>query len=47
MFEDFKTTYGRNYETVGEEMYRFAVFRDNLELIAYRNAMDTATHGVN
>jgi cathepsin F len=47
-FEDFKQTYGRTYESVDQEEYRFGIFRATLRRIAQNNAdpEDGAEYGV-
>jgi len=48
LFADFKQTYGRTY-TAAEEAHRFQCFRENLVLIAQRNAAGNGEerHGIN
>jgi len=46
MFEDFKANYAKNYESAPELMYRFAVFKNTLEIIEARNK-ENNVHGVN
>ena len=51
LFDDFKTTYGKKYDTTTEEKERYATFVSNMEKIDARNEKEqqaggTAIHGV-
>jgi len=47
-FQRFMTKYNRRYATASETVGRFSIFKDNLKLIAKRNAADKfAKHGIN
>ena len=48
LWDDFKATFGRTYESRDDEAARFRIFVDNLKLIDERNAAEagTAQHGV-
>ena len=47
LFEKFKTTYNKSYNSLEEEKIRFDIFRDFLQIIDQRNGNDTlAVHGI-
>jgi C1A family cysteine protease len=51
LFEDFKTKYGKRYETMEDETRRFYLFVENLKVADHRNIAEkkaggTAVHGV-
>jgi C1A family cysteine protease len=47
-FQEFMTTYSRRYATASETRGRFSIFKDNLVLIAQRNAAGGKDkHGIN
>lgn len=52
MWENFKSEYGRQFETVVEDIERFEIFVENLKIIDERNAAEAAAggsaqHGIN
>lgn len=51
LFEDFRTTHGKEYATMKEEMHRFDIFQNTLQVIDARNKAEkesggSARHGV-
>ena len=42
LWDDFKATFGRTYESRDDEAARFRIFVDNLKLIDERNAAEKA-----
>jgi len=52
LFDQFKSEYGKRYETMTEELNRFDIFVNNLKVIDERNAAEkqaggTAVHSIN
>ena len=45
LWDDFKATFGRTYESRDDEAARFRIFVDNLKLIDERNAAEKAAGG--
>lgn len=46
-FQDFTEKYARTYTTESEVSGRFAIFKDNLQLIENRNSQGSAKHAIN